>query len=76
MGKMLEKHDWGNNQKKTKKNVCHFVNVLEVVSTRWNIITREEKTQKITIGGWEKKGEFEGKVYKKQETFEPYIYFS
>ncbi len=38
-------------------------------------ITREEEADITTIGGQEKKRDSEGEVYKKQETFEPYIYF-
>jgi hypothetical protein len=44
-----------------------------VVSIKWSRATQKKKNI-IAIGGQEKKGDFEGEVYKKQETFEPCIY--
>jgi hypothetical protein len=46
-----------------------------VVSIRI-IIRREEEANITTTRGQEKKRDSKGEVYKKQETFEPYIYFS
>jgi hypothetical protein len=47
-----------------------------VVSTKRSRAIRGEEASKTTIGGQEKKEEFEGKVYKKQKTFEPYKHLS
>jgi hypothetical protein len=50
--------------------------ILKAVSTRRNTTTGEEEVSGATVGRQEKKGYFDGEVYKKQKTFEPYIYFS
>jgi hypothetical protein len=81
MGKVLEKFDWGNIQKRTKKGCMPFYHsvrnsILEVVSTRRNRTIGEKETCRATTKGQEKKGEFEGKVYKKQKTFQPYTHLS
>jgi hypothetical protein len=59
MGKMLEKYDQGNIQKKTKKGCMQFYHssrssILEVVSIR-SKITREEETSKMASKGQKKK---------------------
>jgi hypothetical protein len=35
MGTMSKKHDRGNSQKKTKKDVYHYANVPEVLFQKW-----------------------------------------
>ncbi len=49
-----------------------------VLFQKWFPLNGAERHKKkkniIAIGGQEKKGDFEGEVYKKQETFEPCIY--
>jgi hypothetical protein len=47
-----------------------------VVSTRRSRVIREEKVEKTTTKGHEKKGNFQGEVHKKQKTSEPYTHFS
>ncbi len=66
MGKVLEKNDWKNNQKITKKKhmpFCHSPKnfVLKVVSPRKSKATREKEVNKAAIGGQEKKGKFWGR---------------
>ncbi len=66
LGKVSKKHDWGNNQKRTKKGCMPFYHnfrsyVSKVVSTRRTRAIRE-KAGRVAIGGQEKKGDFEGKV--------------
>ncbi len=46
MGEMLEKYDWGNNQKRTKKNVCHSATVLEVLFQKWFPLEGAEPQEK------------------------------
>jgi hypothetical protein len=48
--------------------------ILEVVSTKRNKAVREKEASRVTKGGHEKKGKFEGEVYQKQNTSETYTH--
>jgi hypothetical protein len=66
MGKVLEKYDQRNNQKRTKKRCVSFFHsarsyLLEMISTRSR--TTRGKTVSTTTRGQEEKKEFEGKVH-------------
>jgi hypothetical protein len=55
MGKVLEEHDQGNNQKIAKKgcmSLCYYLrsSILEMGSTSRSKTTREEEANKATIG--------------------------
>jgi hypothetical protein len=68
-------------KREPKKDVCHSIIVLEVyvsevVSIRMSRAKGEEEAYRATTGGYKKKRDSEGEVYKKQETSEPCIYFS
>jgi hypothetical protein len=47
-----------------------------MVSSPRNITIREEEVVRATTWGQEEERDYEGEIYKKQETSEPYIYFS
>jgi hypothetical protein len=71
----------GTTKREPKKDVCHSVIVLEVyvskvVSTRKSRAKSEEEVDIATTRGYKKKGDYKEKVYKKQKTSKPYIYFS
>jgi hypothetical protein len=55
---------------------CFKGYVFKMVSTRRSKNIGEKEVDRATIGGHEKKGDCEGEVYTKQETFEPCIYLS
>jgi hypothetical protein len=82
MGKCEKNMIEGIAQRGPKKDVCHSIIVLEVyvsddvVSTRMSRAKGEEEADRATTGGYKKKRDSKGEVYKKQETSEPCIYFS
>ncbi len=81
MAKMLEEHDWGNSQKSAKKGCIPFYyypkgSILEMVFSPRNITTGEEEVVRATTRGQEEERDYEGEIYKKQETSKPYTYFS
>jgi hypothetical protein len=81
MGKVSENMIKGTTKKKSKKDVCHYAIVLEVMFQKWfqlkrSIAIGEEEIGKVAIRRQKKKRHFEGEILEKQKTFEPYAHFS
>jgi hypothetical protein len=58
--------------------LCYYFRsfVSKMVSNQRNRTIGEEKAKLATTRGEEEERDYEGKVYKKQETFEPCTYLS
>ncbi len=80
-GQMSTKHDWKNCQERAQEGcmpLCYYFRsfVSKMVSNQRNRTIGEEKAKLATTRGEEEERDYEGKVYKKQETFEPCTYLS